>query len=153
MAYFTRSRLLLLMLPHGGPVPPTPVVPPPPAGGDSTGYRRKRRVLRRIFRRSPEARAQAEAFLAESAKTLTGAGVLPGSPQEELAAFRSVLEDILSDRELEARERTSQIVYEAVVDALLQALVAEVEREEEMEEEAVVLSLVARELGWMPTLH
>lgn len=152
MAYFTRSRLLLLLLPSGTPVPPAPT-PPPPAGGDSTGYGRKRRLLRRIFKRSPEARAQAEAFLAESAKTLTQAGVLPGSSQEELAAFRDVLEDILSEKEHEAHQRTSQIIYEAVVDALLQALTAEVEREEELEEETVVLSLLSSMYGVRPTIH
>lgn len=134
--------------------PPAPQVQViQPAGGDSTGYRRKRRVLRRIFKRSPEARAQAEAFLAASAQTLTHAGVLPGSPQEELAAFQAVLEDILRGKELEARERTSAIVYEAVVDALLQALTAEVEYEEELEEEAIVLSLVAQLHGMRPTVY
>lgn len=113
-----------------------------PAGGDSTGYRRKRRVLRRLIKRRPEVRKQVEEFLAASAEALTKAGVLKGTAQEELIHYHAVLSEILSGKAIALSERTmAQTVRESVVDSVLQALAAE-EAEQEAEEERAVLDFV-----------
>ena len=108
-------------------------------GGDSTGYRRKRRVLRRIIKRRPEVKQQLEEFLKESAETLTHAGVLQGTAAEELANYHAVLAEILTGEAIQRADKTmAQWVRESVVDSILQAIMAEEEEEEQDEERAVL---------------